>query len=75
LEDALDGIRKIRPQAEPNIGFLAALKAIEQEHGDVKNAIQRWGEKTPKTQSTRKKGVSWIVIIRDIHIPSLLRKI
>jgi protein-tyrosine phosphatase len=48
LEDALDGIRKIRPQAEPNIGFLAALKAIEQEHGDVKNAIQRWGEKTPK---------------------------
>jgi predicted protein tyrosine phosphatase len=45
LEQALDLIRKARPYAKPNIGFLAALKAIEREHGDVTNAIERWKTK------------------------------
>jgi len=35
LSDAMDRIRHVRPQALPNLGFLAALRAIEQCEGDI----------------------------------------
>ena len=45
LEQALGLIRKARPMAQPNMGFTAALKAIERHGGDVKAAMQEWQQK------------------------------
>ena len=38
---ALDVIRKVRPCVQPNVGFLACLRAIEQCHGDIEAAMER----------------------------------
>jgi protein-tyrosine phosphatase len=41
LPDALACVRNARPDASPNMGFLAGLRALEQSQGDVKLAIER----------------------------------
>jgi predicted protein tyrosine phosphatase len=41
LKKALDLIRKARPGAAPNIGFIASLRALERSHGDVDLAVKR----------------------------------
>lgn len=41
LESALDQIRSVRPEVNPNLGFLASLRALEQSEGNVTNAIER----------------------------------
>ncbi len=40
-QGALDVIRMVRPSVQPNIGFLASLRAIEQCHGNIKAAMER----------------------------------
>jgi protein-tyrosine phosphatase len=42
LHQALDMVRYVRPQASPNLGFLASLRALEQCQGDVKQARLRF---------------------------------
>lgn len=41
LAQALDLIRQVRPQASPNLGFLASLRALEQCAGNVEKARAR----------------------------------
>ena len=41
LYEALETIRKVRPQINPNLGFLAWLHAIEQCDGNIRLAIER----------------------------------
>jgi predicted protein tyrosine phosphatase len=41
LEQTLAVIRQVRPQALPNMGFIACLRAIEQCHGDIQAARER----------------------------------
>jgi protein-tyrosine phosphatase len=41
MEDALHKIRLVRPSIQPNIGFIAGLRAIEQCHGNIEAAIDR----------------------------------
>ena len=41
LADALECIRRVRPEAMPNMGFLAGLRALEQTDGNVQAAIER----------------------------------
>jgi predicted protein tyrosine phosphatase len=41
LESALTRIRRVRPNASPNLGFLASLRALEQCHGNLTNARER----------------------------------
>lgn len=41
LQKALELIRIVRPEAMPNIGFIASLRALEQCRGDVDLAIKR----------------------------------
>jgi protein-tyrosine phosphatase len=51
LSEALDMIRKSRPEAMPNIGFLAALRALEQSQGDVDKAMDRMSSNTSTGQT------------------------
>jgi hypothetical protein len=41
LEEALAVIRRVRPEAQPNLGFLAELRAIQQSRGDIDMAMER----------------------------------
>jgi Dual specificity phosphatase, catalytic domain len=41
LEEALAVIRRARPQAQPILGFLAELRAIQQSHGNIDKAMER----------------------------------
>lgn len=41
LEAALTRIRRVRSNANPNLGFLASLRALEQCNGDVSKARER----------------------------------
>lgn len=41
LQQALDAIRKVRPQVSPNMGFIAGLRALEQCHGEIELARAR----------------------------------
>lgn len=45
VQEAMGIIRKARPEAQPNLGFLAALKAIERHGGDVEAAMNEWNKK------------------------------
>uniref|UniRef100_A0A7S1VI70 protein-tyrosine-phosphatase n=1 Tax=Grammatophora oceanica TaxID=210454 RepID=A0A7S1VI70_9STRA len=45
LRDTMDSIRQVRPVADPNMGFIAALKAIERADGDVPLAVHRWNDR------------------------------
>ena len=38
---ALQHIRRVRPEASPNMGFLAGLRALEQTEGNVRLAMER----------------------------------
>lgn len=42
LEHAMEKIRKVRPEALPNLGFTASLRALEQVEGDIDKAIDRF---------------------------------
>lgn len=44
VQEAMTVIRRARPDACPNLGFLAALKAIERHHGNIEAAMQQWNE-------------------------------
>ena len=41
VEQAVQTIRQVRPEANPNLGFLACLRALEQCCGDIPNARKR----------------------------------
>mmetsp|Transcript_7560 Transcript_7560/g.12596 ORF Transcript_7560/g.12596 Transcript_7560/m.12596 type:complete len:182 (+) Transcript_7560:120-665(+) len=41
LADSLECIRRVRPEAMPNMGFIAGLRALEQSEGNVKVACKR----------------------------------
>lgn len=41
VAEALQVIRKVRPEASPNLGFLAGLRALEQCGGNVGDAMER----------------------------------
>jgi len=41
LELVLERIRRVRPNANPNLGFLSSLRALEQCEGDVTKARER----------------------------------
>lgn len=47
LRDAMSIIRQASPTASPNLGFVAALKAIERNSGDVEAALHQWISKDP----------------------------
>jgi hypothetical protein len=47
VSDALAAVRQVRSGASPNLGFVAALRAIEQCDGDVGAAMQRMKQKVP----------------------------
>ena len=51
LEDALATIRIARPHAHPNLGFVAALKAIERSGGNVEKAIESWNSMARRRES------------------------
>jgi protein-tyrosine phosphatase len=51
LEQALAIIRQVRPQALPNLGFIACLRAIEQCHGDIQAARNRMDSRKTVPQS------------------------
>jgi protein-tyrosine phosphatase len=45
LCEAMDCIRRVRPKVNPNLGFVAALKAIEttiQQGGSLQDAVEKW---------------------------------
>lgn len=44
LQDTMEIIRKARPEALPNMGFIAALRALESSDFDVQRACQRLGQ-------------------------------
>lgn len=44
LQDTMEMIRKVRPQAFPNMGFIASLRALETCDFDVKKARRRLGQ-------------------------------
>ena len=49
LKDGLDLVRKTRPQAEPNAGFLLQLKAFEKAvHGSVSTGLPIFKKKAEK---------------------------
>jgi protein-tyrosine phosphatase len=41
VEQALQTIRQVRPEANPNLGFLACLRALEQCYGDIPKAREQ----------------------------------
>lgn len=41
LQAALERIRRVRPNCNPNLGFVASLRALEQCNGDVSRARER----------------------------------
>jgi protein-tyrosine phosphatase len=45
LQDSMALIRQATPTASPNLGFIAALKAIERNDGDVEAALHQWTAK------------------------------
>jgi protein-tyrosine phosphatase len=45
VQEAMQMIRQVQPQAQPNLGFLAALKAIERHDGNVEATIQYWNNR------------------------------
>jgi protein-tyrosine phosphatase len=49
LQQAMEQIRVVRPEASPNMGFVASLRALEQSGGNVEEAQQRTQQiqKTP----------------------------
>ena len=49
LQDAMETIRKVRPEAMPNLGFIATLHALEQCNGDIDKAIERQSTKQTVT--------------------------
>ena len=56
LEQALKKIRLVRPQAAPNLGFVAALRALECSEGrTVEAAIQRTAKASKKGEKGGKK--------------------
>ena len=48
LQDSLTLIRQASPTASPNLGFIAALKAIERNKGNVGAAVHQWNSKQLK---------------------------
>lgn len=44
LAEALESIRRVRPQIHPNLGFIAGLHALQQCHGNVAAARERLTE-------------------------------
>ena len=50
IQETMAVIRMVRPQAQPNLGFLAGLRAIEQSHGNIDAAIARLGTVETKTK-------------------------
>jgi protein-tyrosine phosphatase len=53
LQQAMTIIRQARPQAQPNLGFLAALKAIERHQGNVETAMEEWNGKQKTMRVTK----------------------
>jgi predicted protein tyrosine phosphatase len=49
LPGALSAVRIARPDAQPNIGFIAGLRAIEQCNGDIEGAMERLHLEVPST--------------------------
>jgi Dual specificity phosphatase, catalytic domain len=47
LEEAMARIRAVRPEAEPNLGFVAGLRALEQCQGNFEAAMVRLGTAPP----------------------------
>lgn len=41
VEHVLQTIRRVRPEANPNLGFIACLRALEQCHGNITKARER----------------------------------
>jgi predicted protein tyrosine phosphatase len=48
VEEALQTIRRVRPEAHPNLGFLACLRALEQCHGNITKARERISVRSEK---------------------------
>ena len=46
MAEALESIRRVRPQIHPNLGFIAGLHALQQCHGNVAAARERLTEHT-----------------------------
>jgi predicted protein tyrosine phosphatase len=53
LQAALTRIRAVRPQAAPNLGFIACLRALEQCHGNVAAARKRMASKNATLETTQ----------------------
>ncbi|KAG7355139.1 flavin-binding monooxygenase-like protein [Nitzschia inconspicua] len=62
VQEAMDIIRKNgrQPEVSPNLGFLASLRALEQCHGNLSEAIVRW-KNHKKTQPTN-------IVVSDVAI-------
>lgn len=44
LQDTMDMIRLVRPEAMPNMGFIATLRALEASDYDIEKARKRLGQ-------------------------------
>lgn len=60
LQDAMAVIRLASPTASPNLGFVAALKAIERNNGDVETAMRQWMAKQQKQWHSNTDAVTLI---------------
>jgi protein-tyrosine phosphatase len=52
LSESLECIRHVRPEAMPNMGFIASLRALEQSEGSVQLACQRMADCKQKDECT-----------------------
>ena len=56
LSQAMELMRKARPQVQPNLGFLASLRALEQCGGDIEKAARRMKNRTLNEKPSCKAG-------------------
>eukprot|EP00913_Durusdinium_trenchii_P024253 g22771.t1 len=58
LQEALQRVKKARPQALPNHGFVQCLQILEDEKGDLQAASKRWQKSNDISQNSRTRMVS-----------------
>jgi len=54
FEEAIKVIRRVQPEANPNLGFVAALKVLERHKGNVEAAIEEWNGRIAKKEETER---------------------
>jgi len=55
VHEAFQSVKGVRPQAQPNHGFLQSLKLLEEEKGDVRSAHKLWLKANDVSAQSRNK--------------------